>query len=93
MAEAPAGAALCFQEVVRSHPFPNGNGRLGRAFFHGALALVLDLPCPFLPLGPVMYLHAPVLTTRLRAAATGKDVAGYLAAMRTVVADALDLAD
>lgn len=86
-------AAACFAETVRSHPYTDGNGRLGRAFFHGALAQTLDLPCPIIPLGPAMYAHAPVLTASLRAATIDGDWPGYFAVMRTIVATALELCD
>lgn len=41
--------------VVLHHPLVDGNGRLGRALFQGALARGLGLGCPMLALGPLTY--------------------------------------
>jgi hypothetical protein len=86
-------AAGCFAEVVRSHPYPNGNGRLGRAFFHGALAEVMGLTCPFLPLGPAMYLHAETLTQSLRTATRTNAWRDYHRSVSVILREAMAVCD
>lgn len=52
-----ASAFHAFATLVLNHPFPDGNGRFGRALFQGVLARTLDLTCPMLPLGPFTYVR------------------------------------
>jgi hypothetical protein len=53
--EAFSSALVWLAAAVLHHPLPDGNGRLGRALFQGALARSSGLSCPLLPLGPYTY--------------------------------------
>lgn len=44
--------------IVLSHPYDDGNGRLGRAMFQASLARSLGLHAPILPLGPGLHKRA-----------------------------------
>ena len=44
-------------ETLCIHPLPDGNGRLARLLFLGALRQTLGLAAPLVPLGPAIALH------------------------------------
>lgn len=48
-------AAYGFAEIVLSHPYGDGNGRLARAVFQGVLARTAGMSAPLAPLGPVLH--------------------------------------
>lgn len=54
-------AAMVYFETLVIHPFRDGNGRLARLLFQGALFKSLGLRAPVLPLRPVMLRNRPHL--------------------------------
>lgn len=74
-------AAARFVAFVQAHPFADGNGRTGRALIQLDLRAAGLLSAPVLPLGPVMYAHAPAIAAAL---ARGDQLAAR-AAVRTVM--------
>lgn len=48
-------ALFAYAQTVLSHPYEDGNGRLGRAMFTRALARGGWIDAPVLPLGPLVY--------------------------------------
>ena len=58
-------AAARFVAFVQAHPFADGNGRTGRALIQLDLGAAALIDAPVLPLGPVMYAHAPTIWAAL----------------------------
>ncbi|MGR8963753.1 Fic family protein [Rhizobium leguminosarum] len=79
-AEIPVMVAawLCFVEVIVSHPFEDGNGRLARAFFHIVLGAKTKLCSLALPLGPAFIANADVLSDSLIALSHSGDWSTFL---------------
>ena len=50
-----SNAVTALAETVLSHPYPDGNGRLGRAMMYRALGTPDLVQGPLLPLGPLFY--------------------------------------
>lgn len=82
---AVAKAAYAYAEVLLSHPYADGNGRLARAL---AVACLSEggRPPAFLPLGPAFYAHAPAIASALQALAVTADWRHFL----SVFADFLE---
>lgn len=74
-------AAARFVSFVQAHPFADGNGRTGRALIQLDLGAAGLIRAPVLPLGPVMYAHAPTIAAALNRA----DQAAACAAVRNVI--------
>lgn len=68
-----AFACGAFAATVILHPFIDGNGRLARALFQGALASRRRLTAPTLPLGPASYCQATALIAAVRALGVSSD--------------------
>ena len=84
-------ACFSYAVVALNHPFPDGNGRLARAFFHGALGRSLGLTCPFIPLGPICYLHHRRLGAGLRSLSATGDWEPFVGMMADFTSEALAL--
>jgi len=56
-------AGINYAQTVLHHPYPDGNGRMGRAMIHAALAWSGTYPAPFLPVNAVFlfYRHSVIL--------------------------------
>jgi hypothetical protein len=52
-------ASGVYLETLLIHPLPDGNGRLARLLFLGALQRTAGLEVPICPLGPAVALHRP----------------------------------
>lgn len=78
-------ALYCYADIVLSHPLNDGNGRLARATFIGALIRRGVIVTPGLPLGLAGYLCRPALSSALRRLGTSGDWSGYARFMRRLV--------
>jgi hypothetical protein len=56
-------AGINYAQTVLHHPYPDGNGRMGRAMIHAALAWSGTYHAPFLPVNAVFlfYRHSVIL--------------------------------
>ena len=82
-------AALIHAIVILYHPMDDGNGRLARAMFHGALRSLAGIDAPFLSLGPVSYILSYYLLGLTRRLSQSGDWAAYLDGAYHVMAIAI----
>jgi hypothetical protein len=67
--DAPGFAAvIAMTALMNIHPFVDGNGRLGRTFFHWSLGITVDVSRPYLPLYELSALSQCGYLLRLREA-------------------------
>lgn len=86
-----AFACYVYAEIVISHPFPDGNGRLARSFLQGSLAHTVGLSCPVLPLGPVVYQNSGKLACAFRDLSDTGEWGSFIDAIADITAQALVL--
>lgn len=72
------------------HPLSDGNGRVGRALFQGALARSLGLSCPMLALTPHTSLHSRAIARGLRRLGADGDWSDVVAAYHKVLEGSLE---
>ncbi|KAK0351400.1 hypothetical protein LTR94_025102, partial [Friedmanniomyces endolithicus] len=89
--EALVAAFSVLAAVVLYHPFPDGNGRVGRALFHGALVRVLGLNCPLIPLGPFTYVRGRAVMEAWVALGMEGDWVPLIRAYEAALADVVEL--
>jgi hypothetical protein len=85
-------AGFAFPEIVLSHPYSDGNGRLARAMAQIGLTDGEDAALSFMPLGPLFYARASEIAGALQALAATADWQEFMAVFTDYVADALALA-
>jgi Fic/DOC family len=85
-------AAYAYAEVLLSHPYGDGNGRLARALILTCLAQGNRDRIPFLPLGPAFYAHAPAIAGALESLAVSANWGHFLAVFEDFVETGLRLA-
>lgn len=86
-------AGYAYAEVLLSHPYADGNGRLARAIAVTCLARDIGAPVPFLPLGPAFYAHASAVANALQTLAATSDWASFMSVFSDFVEEALALAE
>lgn len=84
-------AGFVFAEIVLSHPYSDGNGRLARAMTLIGLGGGEDAALSFIPLGPTFYARAPEIAGALQALAATADWQNFMAVFTDYIADALAL--
>ena len=86
-------AAYAYAEVLLSHPYGDGNGRLARALAVICLGDGRPSSTPFLPLGPAFYAHAPVIASALQALSATGDWVPFQHVFADFVSQGLTLAE
>lgn len=86
-------AAYAYAEVLLSHPYGDGNGRLARALILTCLAQDDRDRIPFLPPGPVFYAHAPAIAGALESLAVSANWSHFLAVFQDFLEEGLRLAN
>ena len=81
-------AAICYAEVILSHPLQDSNGRVARALALGQLLRETG-SIPLLPLGPICYVEAQLLITALRALSATGDWGPFFATFQHLLLEAL----
>lgn len=83
-------ASLVHAIVILYHPMNDGNGRLARAMFHGALRNRAGIDAPFLALGPISYVLSYHLLVLTRTLSQSGDWATYLHGVYDVIRIAIE---
>lgn len=89
--DALVAALTALATTVLHHPLPDGNGRVGRALFHGALVRVLGLNSPLIPLGPFTYARGRAVMAAWVALGVDGDWSPLIRTYEAVLADVVDL--
>jgi hypothetical protein len=84
-------AAFAYAEILLSHPYADGNGRLARAV--AMLCLGQDDMVPFLPLGPAFYACAPRVAPALETLALTANWPHFISVFGEMVETALHLSE
>lgn len=84
--------ALSFASAVSAatvvhHPYEDGNGRVARALFQGALASRGVLKTPSIALGPASYRHSEALITAIRSLGVEGDWTSLLGVVGHMIRD------
>ncbi len=80
-----------FAEIIMSHPFMDGNGRLARSLLHAGFSLCREVSVPSIPLGPAFALNAHGMHYALNALSSHGDWDSYISAIEIVINNAISL--
>lgn len=86
-------AAYVFAEVILSHPYMDGNGRLARSLALACLAKEMGGKMPLLPLGAAFYARARRTASALQTLAVTANWPYFMDAFEALLTDALFLAE
>jgi hypothetical protein len=82
-----------YAEIILSHPYMDGNGRLARSMVLACLAKELGSKLPLIPLAPAFYASAQRTADALQTLAVTADWPFYMQAFKALLTDALQLGE
>jgi len=86
-------AGFAYAEVLLSHPYSDGNGRLARSLTIACLSNRYRGLLPLLPLGPAFYACAPTVTAGLQVLAATANWSYFMSAFCGLINEALRLSE
>jgi hypothetical protein len=80
-----------YARTISAHPYQDGNGRLARFLFVKAMGRVAGTTNLFLPIAISFYMHANVISSKLKALSCNSDWNGFIECITIVVNDAIKI--